>query len=166
MRVGRGGVKWMTESERPHEKTKVEQSAHAHDSLNRMSTPLSRSWTQDEHLTWASSQEGPYEFDGFQPVAMTGGTINHSMITQNVQAALRSRLHGSGCRPLGPDLGMATVGTTIRYPDALVTCSPFEGDALTVPGVVVIFEVLRAGTSRTDRIIKMREYAAVASIRR
>ncbi len=61
---------------------------------------------------------------------------------------------------------MATVGTAIRYPDALVTCSPFDGDALTVPGVVVIFEVLSAGTSRTDRIIKVREYAAVASIRR
>jgi Uma2 family endonuclease len=131
-----------------------------------MSTPLSRSWTQDEFLTWASSQAGRYEFDGFQPVAMTGGTINHSLITQNIQAALRDRLRGSGCRPLGPDVGVATVGTAIRYPDALVTCSPFDGDALTVPGVVVIFEVLSAGTSRTDRIIKVREYAAVASIRR
>lgn len=97
---------------------------------------------------------------------MTGGTINHSLITQNIQAALRDRLRGSGCRPLGPDVGVATVGTAIRYPDALVTCSPFDGDALTVPGVVVIFEVLSAGTSRTDRIIKVREYAAVASIRR
>jgi Uma2 family endonuclease len=131
-----------------------------------MSTPLSRSWTQDEFLTWASSQAGRYEFDGFQPVAMTGGTINHSLITQNIHAALRDRLRGSGCRPLGPDVGVATVGTAIRYPDALVTCSPFDGDALTVPGVVVIFEVLSAGTSRTDRIIKVREYAAVASIRR
>lgn len=34
--------------------------------------------TQDQFLDWVQAQEGRYEFDGFQPVAMTGGTINHS----------------------------------------------------------------------------------------
>ena len=58
------------------------------------------------------------------------------------------------------------MGSAVRYPDGLVTCTKLDGDALTVPGVVVVFEVLSANTSRTDRIIKVREYAAVASIRR
>ncbi len=131
-----------------------------------MSAPLRKSWTQDEFFAWAGSREGRYEFDGFQPVAMTGGTVNHAVIMQNVHAALRGRLRGSGCRPLGPDVGVATSGTAIRYPDALVTCTTLDGEALTVPGVVVVFEVLSATTSRTDRIVKVREYAAVASIRR
>jgi hypothetical protein len=29
-------------------------------------------WTEEQFLNWAGSQEGRYEFDGVQPVAMTG----------------------------------------------------------------------------------------------
>jgi Uma2 family endonuclease len=131
-----------------------------------MNAPFRQSWTQEQFIAWAGAQEGRYEFDGFEPVAMTGGTANHSLITQNVQAALRGRLRGSGCRALGPDAGLVTVGEAVRYPDALVTCSKFSGGALAIPGVVVVFEVVSASSGRTDRIVKVREYAAVSSIRR
>ncbi len=131
-----------------------------------MNVPLRRSWTQEEFFAWAGAQEGRFEFDGFQPVAMTGGTAGHAVIIQNVHAALRSRLRGSGCRPLGPDAGVATIGAAVRYPDALVTCSRFEREAMLIPGVVAVFEVISSSTSRTDRILKLREYAAVPSIRR
>jgi Uma2 family endonuclease len=134
--------------------------------LSFMNAPLRKPWTQDQFFAWASSQEARYEFDGFQPVAMTGGTANHSLIIQNVHAALRNRLRGSPCRPLGPDAGLATVNDAVRYPDALVTCSKFSGNALTIPGVVVVFEVVSPGSGRVDRIVKVREYAAVPSIRR
>jgi len=131
-----------------------------------MNIPLRRAWTRDEFFAWAAEQDGRYEFDGFAPVAMTGGTINHALIMRNLHRALDRRLRGGACRPLGPDAGIATVGDAVRYPDALVTCSALDGAALTVPGAVVVFEILSSGTSRTDRIIKVREYAAVASIRR
>jgi hypothetical protein len=75
--------------------------------MSSMSAPLHRAWTQEEFFAWAGAQEGRYEFDGIQPVAMTGGTVNHALIMQNGHAALRSRLRGSGCRPLGPDAGVA-----------------------------------------------------------
>jgi Uma2 family endonuclease len=131
-----------------------------------MSAPLHRSWTQDEFFTWAATKEGRYEFDGFRPVAMTAGTVGHAVIIRNLARALDQRLRGGTCQPLGPEAGVATVGTAVRYPDALVTCAKLDNNALTVPGVVDVFEVLSASTSRTDRIIKVREYAAVASIRR
>ena len=131
-----------------------------------MNVAFRKPWTQEEFFTWAATQEGRFEFDGFQPVDMTGGTAGQAVIMGNVHAALRARLRGSGCRPLGPDAGVATIGAAIRYPDALVTCSPFDHEAMTIPGVVVVFEVLSSNTSRTDRILKVREYAAVPSIRR
>jgi Uma2 family endonuclease len=131
-----------------------------------MNVPLRKSWTQEEFFTWAASQEGRYEFDGFQPVAMTGGTAGHAVIIRNLHRALDRRLRGGRCQSLGPDAGVATVGAAIRYPDALVTCSPFDREAMTIPGVVVLFEVLSPNTSRTDRILKVREYAAVPSTRR
>jgi len=133
-----------------------------------MNAPFLKPWTQEQFFAWDAHQEGRWEFDGFRPVAMTGGTINHAIIIQNLNSALRTRLRGSGCRPFGPDTGLATVGTAIRYPDGLVTCSDLKGlgNARTVPGAVVVFEVLSPTSGRTDRIVKVREYAAVPSVRR
>lgn len=122
--------------------------------------------TREEFFTWAQARDTRYEFDGCEPVAMTGGTVNHSRITQNVHFALRTRLRGSGCEPLGPDAGVATTGDAVRYPDALVTCTKVPGTAHVVPGVVVVFEVLSPTSGRTDRIEKLREYRAVPSILR
>ena len=122
--------------------------------------------TRAQFFAWAEAQDTRYEFDGFQPVAMTGGSVNHSAMTNNIHRALYARLKGSGCRPLGPDAGVATVGDAVRYPDALVTCTRVTGTAHTVEGVVVVFEVLSPTSGRTDRIVKLREYRAVPSIRR
>lgn len=122
--------------------------------------------TREQFFAWAESQGTRYEFDGFQPVAMTGGTANHNLIAQNLYFALRTRLRGSACRPMGPDAGLATIGDAVRYPDALVTCTRPDGEARVVSGVVVVFEVLSPSSGRVDRIEKVREYAAVPSIRR
>ena len=124
------------------------------------------SMTRDQFFKWAQAQEERYEFDGFQPVAMTGGSNNHSLICHNIWFALRSRLRGSGCSVLGPDAGLATVGDAVRYPDALVTCAKIPGTARLVPDVVVVFEVVSPTSGRADRISKLIEYRAVPSIRR
>ena len=119
-----------------------------------------------EFFAWAITQERRYEFDGVAPVAMTGGTFNHDQICHNLWAALRRRLRGGACTPAGPNAGLATVGEAVRYPDALVTCSKVPGDALLIPGVIVVFEVLSPSSGWTDRIAKLQEYRAVPSIRR
>jgi Uma2 family endonuclease len=122
--------------------------------------------TRAAFLDWASAQDGRYEFDGLAPVAMTGGTNSHNRLQRRVMRLLEDRLSGTPCEPFGPDLGVETVGETIRYPDAFVACSPVDGPKRIASGVTVVFEVLSRGSSRTDRIVKVREYQAVASIRR
>ena len=122
--------------------------------------------TRGEFLDWAATQEVRYEFDGSRPVAMTGGTVNHSQIGGNIYFALRRRLEGTGRVPMGPDAGVATIGDAVRYPDALVTCTRPPGTDRIVPGVVVVFEVLSPTSGRIDRIDKLREYQAVPSILR
>jgi Uma2 family endonuclease len=131
-----------------------------------MNIALRRSWTQDQFFAWAEAQDIRHEFDGIQPVAMTGGNAGHAIVTRNVNFALRARLRRGPCQPLGPDAGVETINKAVRYPDALVTCSNFALSDYIIPGVVVVFEVLSPTSGRTDRIIKVREYAAVASIRR
>jgi Uma2 family endonuclease len=133
-----------------------------------MNAPFVKPWTQAQFFAWAARQEGRWEFDGFRPVAMTGGTLGHARIMRSLHRALDARLRGSGCQPLGPDAGVATVGAAVRYPDALVTCSNLDGqnDEMTTPGVVVVFEIVSPTSGRTDRQVKVPEYAAVPTIRR
>jgi Uma2 family endonuclease len=122
--------------------------------------------TREAFLDWAADQDQRYEFDGLQPVAMTGGTRNHSHIAGNIYFGLRSRMRGTPCVPYGADAGVATIGNAVRYPDALVTCTSGSGTDRVVPGVVVVFEVLSPTSGRTDRIDKLRECQAVPSILR
>ena len=37
--------------------------------------------TREEFFDWAEAQDIRYEFHGCAPVAMTGGTVDHSQIT-------------------------------------------------------------------------------------
>jgi hypothetical protein len=64
--------------------------------------------TREQFFQWAQARDERYEFDGFQPVAMTGGNLRHNLIHLNIHAALRQRLRGTGCRPLGSEAGVAT----------------------------------------------------------
>jgi len=130
-----------------------------------MSAVLQRPMSVAEFLAWEEKQELRYEFDGFQPVAMTGGTLVHETICGTLRALLYQRLRGKPCRPWGPTTKIEVQGR-IRYPDAHVNCTEFDPGATIVPEPVVIFEVLSPGTSRTDRIEKLREYQATASIQR
>ncbi len=120
--------------------------------------------TRAQFFVWAEAQDKRYEFDGFQPVAMPSSTINHNHIVRNIYDALRGRLKGSSCRPMGPDDGVSTIGETVRYPDALITCTRTPGTSRLVEGPVVVFEVISPGNGANDRIIKVREYLAVPSI--
>jgi len=88
-----------------------------------MNVALKQPWTVETFLNWAAQQEERYEFDGLQPVAMTGSSGWHNRIAQNLYLALGSRLRGSPCSSYGPDLGVQTVGNAVRYPDALITCT-------------------------------------------
>ena len=120
--------------------------------------------TRAQFLGWAEAQDERYEFDGFQPVAMTGVNSNHNRIAFNIHAALGRRLK-NGCEPFGMDMGIATIGDAVRYPDAVVTCSPV-GIVRLLPDPVVVFEVISPTSGHMDRVVKVREYAAVDSIRR
>lgn len=130
-----------------------------------MSVALQKPMTLAEFLDWEERQELRYEFDGFQPVAMTGGTVRHEAIAGSLRAALHNRLRGSRCRPWGPMTKIEVQGR-IRYPDAYVSCTRGSPTATIVPEPVVVFEVLSPSTSRTDRIEKLREYQATPSIQR
>jgi Uma2 family endonuclease len=129
-----------------------------------MSSAL-KPWTLERFLEWEERQELRYEFDGFRPIAMTGGTQGHDVIQVNVVAALHARLRGKPCRVHGSNIKIEVMGS-IRYPDAFVTCAPLVPDRTVAAEPVVIFEVLSKSTGHYDLTTKNREYAGTASVRR
>jgi Uma2 family endonuclease len=130
-----------------------------------MNVALRKSITVAEFLAWEERQPLRYEFDGFQPVAMTGGTAAHAFIQRNLAIALGNRLRGQPCQFVGTDLKIEVAGR-IRYPDGFVFCSPVPPRSTVVRDPVVIFEVLSESTARTDVVTKNHEYAATPSVQR
>lgn len=129
-----------------------------------MSTALHQPMSLEQFLAWEREQERPWEFDGFQPVAMAGGTMAHTRIGSNLVRALEDRLRGP-CQPFRGDLKVIVAGR-VRYPDAVVTCSPIGPNDDIVPDPVVVFEILSPSTAGVDRIAKNEEYRRTPSIQR
>lgn len=132
--------------------------------LQSMNVALKPTWTAQQFLDWVETQEGRYEFDGIRPVAMTGGNARHDNITGSLRTALRSRLRGTPCSNFGPNMGVRTIGEIIRYPDGLITCTKFPDADRIAPNPVVVFEVISPSSGPNDRLLKLAEYQAVASI--
>ena len=122
-----------------------------------MNNVLQRPISVEAFLDWERQQELRFEFDGFRAVAMTGGTVAHSIIGTNLVRALEDRLRGKPCRAFRGDLKVLVAGS-VRYPDALVTCSPVSQRSDIIPQPVVVFEIISRSTAITDRITKNDEY--------
>lgn len=130
-----------------------------------MNVALRSTMTLDDFLVWEAQQPERYEFDGFQPVAMNGGTVAHGTIGTNLIFELSLRLRGKQCRVYGPSLKILVAGR-VRYPDAFVACSPILNKATWLTEPVVVFEVLSESTAVVDQTVKNAEYRATASIKR
>lgn len=121
--------------------------------------------TPVEFLAWEAKQELRWEFDGFQPVAMTGGTDAHAAIQGNIITALTVRLRGKPCYARGLDIKVQ-IGPKYRYPDAFVSCTPVARGATIAADPIVIFEVLSESTAKIDRMTKLTEYCSLPSVQR
>lgn len=130
-----------------------------------MSARATETWNLPRFLVWEAEQECKHEFDGYEPIAMAGGTEAHAGLQANLEAALVSRLRGGACRFRGSELKLQTGRDTMRYPDGMVLCTPADPRATVVHNPVVVFEVLNDSSQRTNRIAKMAEYRATPSIR-
>ena len=130
-----------------------------------MSVALRKAMTAEEFLAWEDRQELRHEFDGFQPVAMTGAREAHEDIVANLITALRTRLRGRDCRAYAANMKVFVDGS-YRYPDALIVCGARDPRRTIAVEPVVVFEIISESTEDTDRIVKALEYRNTPSIQR
>lgn len=98
---------------------------------------------------------------------MAGGTARHARVQGNILVALDQRLRGTGCTPYNSDMAARTRDCSIRYPDVAVYCGRDGRDddqARAFDDPRVLFEVLSAGTARTDLRVKLEEYRELPSV--
>ena len=130
-----------------------------------MNVALRQTWTVDQFLAWEERQDVRFEFDGVRPIGMVGVTENHAEIQANLIRAVGNRLSRPPCRIVGSDLKLR-LASSVRYPDAMVLCSPRQSGRSTVTDPVIVFEIASDSTASTDLVLKNAEYRATPSIQR
>jgi Uma2 family endonuclease len=101
--------------------------------------------------------------------ALSGGTVDHSVVQGNVIRALGNALDDTPCRVFTSDLRVYVAsGELYTYPDACVVCGDIRyhqrrTDTITNPSVII--EVLSPSTRDYDRSAKFAMYKGLASLR-
>lgn len=96
---------------------------------------------------------------------MAGGTPEHGLIAARLIRRLGNALDGSGCEPVGSDVGLRTADRTLRFPDVSVYCGTIrdaDDPDRTDPRLVV--EVLSPSTAEHDQKVKLPEYQTLTGV--
>ncbi len=103
-----------------------------------------RSLTPEGYIAWEESQVERHEFVNGEIRAMSGGSIAHNAIVNNIAGEVRSRLKGTPCRSFTSTQRIqATTSTSVFYPDIVIVCNvPKVGLPNSILNPITVFEVL------------------------
>ncbi len=128
------------------------------------------SYTLEEYFALERVGEARYEYWDGDILCMSGGSLQHYLICENLRTKLAEVLRGRDCQPFSGGVPIKTPTLApYRYPDASVVCGKmkFENingiDVLTNP--ILVIEVLSPGTEHLDKEEKRIAYQKIASLR-
>jgi Uma2 family endonuclease len=127
--------------------------------------PLFMTW--EEYLAFEEKSPLRHEYVNGTVYAMSGASLAHNQIAQELVAAFRSHLRGSPCKPyfLDVKLEIRTGRDKIMYyPDAMVSCRPEDRTDQIVRNPKLVVEILSKSTQHIDRREKAMTYQRVDSI--
>lgn len=121
--------------------------------------PEETSMTAEEYLALEEVSEVKHEYVAGHVYAMSGGTLAHDAVGNNVRALIRAHVRGSRCRLFGPDVILRVSPEVYYYPDALVVCDDaIDLSVREVRTPRLIVEVLSGSTEANDRGAKFMSY--------
>ena len=127
--------------------------------------PLFMSW--DDYLAFEEQSPHRHEYVNGAVYAMSGASLAHNQIAQELVVAFRSHLRGGPCRPffLEAKLEMRAGSDRIMYyPDVMVSCRPEDRTGQVVRNPKLVVEILSKSTQHIDRREKTMTYQRVDSI--
>ncbi|GCE16548.1 hypothetical protein KDK_03480 [Dictyobacter kobayashii] len=89
---------------------------------------------------------------------MTGGTLAHAQIGQNIGALLWFALRGSDCRVYNSDAVVKLANDLCYCPDASISCDPADWTRKVMESPTVVVEVMSQYTQKTDQTEKLEAY--------
>lgn len=130
-----------------------------------------KTFTLEEYLALEIQSDVKNEFDHGSIVAMSGGTLNHGIIGNNINTELNNAVKGKGadCVTINGDVRIyIDRADSVVYPDAMVICGDIqtaEQDRNAVINPVLIIEVLSKSTESYDRGDKFHKYCSLPSFK-
>lgn len=121
-----------------------------------------------EYLETEEKAQIKHDFVAGEVVAMTGGSVNHNLISGNLYLLTRSHLKGSECRAFIGDVRLAVETEDLfTYPDLMVVCGGIvtfgdREDTITNPRIII--EVLSKSTRDYDLGTKASAYRSLESL--
>jgi Uma2 family endonuclease len=125
----------------------------------------------DEYLKLEEVAEIKSEYEAGKIMAMSGGTLNHGIIGNNINTALNNNLKAIGldCIAINGDVRIwIEQANSFVYPDAMVICGSIEKsekDKNAVINPILIVEVLSNSTGSYDRGDKFHKYCSLPSFK-
>jgi Uma2 family endonuclease len=123
--------------------------------------------TRDEFLDFQEQSFTPYEYVNGIIRAMSGPSVAHCLITQNIHRVLDARLRGGPCQSFctGGEINLTLGDDEIVYhPDVYVSCDRSVWDPRWIPNPKFVVEVLAPSTQDIDRREKAFNYRRVDSL--
>ncbi|MCP1385290.1 Uma2 family endonuclease [Runella salmonicolor] len=125
-------------------------------------------YTIAEYLELERQTGIKYEYEDGEVFAMAGGTVEHSLIGNNIGGELRRVLKNRPCNAYNSDLKIAISEEKYRYADASVICGPveyFDENPEAAKNPVLIVEVLSESSESYDRGEKFKKYRQIPTFR-
>ncbi len=128
-----------------------------------------RRYSIEEYLEQELTAVDRHEFHDGEILAMSGGSLEQSLIATNILGEMRNALKGKPCRAADSNLRVRIPEKgRYMYPDALVFCGPPQFDPQddkrhTIINPKVIIEILSPSTEAYDRGDKFNQYRQIPS---
>lgn len=121
----------------------------------------------EEYFALEEKSQARHEYHQGGILAMAGATLVHNEITGNVYMKLRSSLSNGNCRTFMENVKLEVIKDSFyAYPDVMVTCDARDQkETLVQHFPVLLVEVSSNATEESDRVIKLRRYREIPTLR-
>lgn len=123
--------------------------------------------TWEEYLAFEEQSPYRHEYVNGAVYAMSGASLAHNQIAQELVVAFRSHLRGGPCKPFFLEAKLEIREGRDRimyYPDAMVSCRPEDRSDQIVRNPRLVVEILSKSTQHIDRREKAMTYQRVEAI--
>jgi Uma2 family endonuclease len=126
--------------------------------------PVKTKSSFEEYLEFEAQSQVRHEFVDGNLFVMAGGTARHAFLKDEFYALSRVATRKCGCFAFTSDASLQTPSGNGYYPDVLITCENFTGNARVFYAPSILVEVLSDSTEHIDRGEKWRNYQAIPSL--